>query len=158
MNAFYYLEAGEGLERHIHQNDIGMIFHLEPVERFVTVTRLGNHFHIRLEIDEHRHAMPQHGMVVHQHYLCFQKLTYQDHPHFQSHFHAAFGAARNSSVAPSCLARYFMILMPIPGVGQILCQHRQSPVRCRISTGGAFLAPRPAKFSHVARPRGVWRY
>jgi len=34
-----------------------------------TITGLGNHLHIRLEIDKHRHAMPQHGMVIHQHHF-----------------------------------------------------------------------------------------
>ena len=44
-------------------------FQKNPGERFVTVTGLGNHLHIRLEIDKHRHAMPQHGMVIYQHHF-----------------------------------------------------------------------------------------
>ena len=69
MNAFYYLKAGESLEGHVHQNDIGTISRFERGKRFIPVAGLGNHLHIRLEIDEHRHAMPQHGVVVHQHYF-----------------------------------------------------------------------------------------
>ena len=72
MHALYYLKSGDGFERQIHQNNIGMMSGLECGQRFFPITGLGKHLHIGLEIDEHRHAMPHHGVVIHQHHLCFR--------------------------------------------------------------------------------------
>jgi hypothetical protein len=51
-----------------------MMVQLEDGQRFGTIVGLGKHLHIRLAVDKHLHALPLHGVIVHQHqsrFRCF---------------------------------------------------------------------------------------
>ena len=109
----------------------GRFSSFEYGQRFLTITCLGNHLHIRLEIDKHRHAMPQHGMVIHQHHFRFLRLTYAGVPKPSAFPDALPCLLRRAPGIPAslrcCLARYCMILIPIPGSAALSCRHRTKP-------------------------------